>query len=106
MNKLSPGKFHNLSSTTEFPVLPERTLLVAILERATLDACGLATADSADAKARIEAEARAWMASESDAPWSFSWVCDLLGISSSALRRVLLDRRLPSTVDHRRRDNA
>ena len=90
MNRLRAGEIHNLASASEFPSLPERTLLVAILERATLDACGLVTAESGDSKARIMAEALNWIASDIDAPWSFSWVCELLGISASPLRRALL----------------
>ena len=100
MNQLRAGEMHNLASTSEFPSLPERTLLVAILERAILDACGLVTAASGDSKARIKAEARDWIASEIDTPWSFSWVCDLLGISATPIRRALLHDRPSPNVDH------
>jgi hypothetical protein len=106
MNQLRAGEIHNLASSSDFPSLPERTLLVAILERATLDACGLVTAESGDSKARIKAEARAWIASDIDAPWSFAWVCDLLGISASPIRRALLANRPSPHVDHDRRASA
>ena len=50
MNELRAGEIHNLSSSSQSPALPERTLLVAILERATLDAYGLVTATSGDSE--------------------------------------------------------
>ncbi|MGH7870609.1 MAG: hypothetical protein ACREQO_00165 [Candidatus Binatia bacterium] len=106
MNELRAGEIHNLSSSSEFPALPERTLLVAVLERATLDAYGLVTAVSGNSKARTRTEARAWIAAESDEPWSFIWVCDLLGISFSSLRRALLHSPPPPHFDQRLRASA
>jgi hypothetical protein len=74
---------------TATSALPEKTLLVAILVRAALDAYGVISAEEADSKTRIRAEAVAWFASDRYKPGSFCWICDHLNISFRALRRTV-----------------
>jgi hypothetical protein len=74
---------------TATSALPEKTLLVAILVRAALDAYGVISAEEADSKTRIRAEAVAWFASDRYKPGSFCWVCDHLDTSFQAIRRTI-----------------
>lgn len=82
-----------LTTYTPWPTatsaLPEKTLLVAILVRAALDAYGVISAEEADSKTRIRAEAVAWFASDRYEPGSFCWVCDQLDTSFQAIRRTI-----------------
>jgi hypothetical protein len=61
--------------------VPERGLLIAILDRAVLDYFETPPGDSSDAEE--------WLFGDSDPTelFSFQWVCDLLKLDPEALRR-------------------
>ncbi|MCW5892019.1 MAG: hypothetical protein KIT14_15955 [bacterium] len=58
---------------------PCRRLVLAVLERALLDASGRSRDAERD-------EARAWIASDAESPFSFRWVTNQLGIDGDWLR--------------------
>ncbi len=66
------------------PNFPERTLWVAVLDRAVRDFAGIDAKSSQVRKAVLRHDAEAWFRSESDAPGSFRWVCDQLGLDPSS----------------------
>lgn len=69
-------------ASAALPDVPERRLLVAMLERALLDAMGRAgTGGPADTE-----DALAWFHSEADTPFSFVWVAAQLGLDPDWLR--------------------
>lgn len=67
---------------------PERALWASVLQMAGRDLI-----------APWGAEARAWFASEVVAPGSFVWVCQMLGLEPSALRRQLVVGCALGTLD-------
>lgn len=68
------------------PENPCRRLVLAVLERALLDAMGRTNRDTE------RVEAREWIASDDDAPFSFRWITDQLGIDGDWLRDRALRR--------------
>lgn len=67
---------------------PCRRLVLAVLERALLDAMGRTNRPTECD------EARAWLASDDETPFSFRWVTSQLGIDGDWLRGRIL-RRTP-----------
>lgn len=65
---------------------PCRRLVLAVLERALLDAVGRTSRDAE------RVEARAWIASNDEAPFSFLWVAHQLGFDPDWLRKRALRR--------------
>lgn len=65
--------------------MPEKKLLAAILERAIIDATGKAKDIPIDERTL----ARIWLKDNSIARWSFSWVCDNLGLDGEIVRRFV-----------------
>lgn len=61
-------------------IFPERTLWVAVLDRAVRDFAGIDAKFSQVRKMVLRHDAEAWFRSASDAPGSFHWVCDQLGV--------------------------
>jgi hypothetical protein len=71
---------------------PCRRLVVAVLERALLDAVGPTSREAE------RADARAWIASDDDAPFSFVWVTNQLGIDPAWLRGRVLRQPVTTRV--------
>ena len=79
------------------PIIPERELLVATLDRAVLDYYGT--------DLLLRAEAEDWLFGESDPTegFSFEWICDHLHLTSTALRKRILRLCIPANVSQAHR---
>lgn len=93
MISLKTAEYLNPDYDTYQPVLqPERNLLLAILERAVLDAHGINLKGHTDLQT-IKITARQWIASTRLFPFSYEWVCEHLDVDATKLRFQL--RKLP-----------
>jgi len=82
----------HVETTSSKPVIPERELLIATLERAVLDYYG------SDPLLRLEAED--WLFGDADSlePFSFDWTCDHLRLNPFALRERIKHLHIPNDV--------
>lgn len=74
------------------PYSPEHCLLLAVLERAVLDANGVNLKGIADANT-VKLKARFWLSYRSTVPhepFSFEWICEMLDLNAKKLRQKLL----------------
>lgn len=74
--------------------LPMRRLSAAVIERAVIDAAsGGSTRYGPDAsEALVSVRARRWLFSDNDAPGSFDWWCQWLGLEPDYLRDGVVDK--------------
>ena len=63
----------------------ERNLLAAILERAFLDYLHVPVSEWGS----VHKDAKRWIFSRTDRPWSFVWVCQYLDLDAGTLRNAL-----------------
>jgi len=66
---------------------PEGRLMIAVLERAVLDYIGNETSEAEDAERWIFEDYETDL--EEDPEFSFNWVCDELGLTSTHVRAVI-----------------
>lgn len=94
---------YDLISTKEFrsakPVIPERELLVATLDRAVLDYYGT--------NSEISSEASEWIFSDEiadeDEIFSFRWICDHLSIEPNEVRERINNLSFPKSISQAHR---
>jgi hypothetical protein len=92
---------YELVSNKEFhsakPLIPERELLVATLDRAVLDYYG--------SNQEISEEAADWLFenTESERVFSFNWVCEHLGIEAEEVRNRVGRLTFPKNVSQAHR---
>jgi hypothetical protein len=74
------------------PIIPERELLLATLDRAVLDYHG--------SESGARRQAGNWLFGESDSamPFSFEWTCACLEAEPAALRNRIRQLRMPQAV--------
>lgn len=72
---------------------PEKRLLVAIIQRAVIDYCL-----PIQGHLYLQREAKRWLFSTSNAPYSLSWICEMLSDSPEWLRKSILDKASSGTV--------
>jgi hypothetical protein len=79
------------------PIIPERELLIATLDRAVLDYYGT--------NRDVREEAEIWLFGDSDPSeaFSFSWVCDHLGLEPGGLQRRIGRLSIPRNVSQAHR---
>lgn len=76
---------------------PEKALLIAILERAALDAHRLAIVDHVEDADDWRRKARAWLLvppTSIPKPFTFQWVCESLDLEPSTTRRKILNYKI------------
>jgi hypothetical protein len=80
-------------------ITPERELLIAVLDRAVLDFCGR--------EGELHEKAKEWIFGEIDIEssesFSFSTICEHLGLDPSALRKRILCLEIPKNVSQAHR---
>lgn len=95
---------YDLVSTKEFrnnrPLVPERELLVATLDRAVLDYYGT--------NGEISTEAYDWIFSDEEPAqenevFSFRWICDHLGVEPGEVRQRINNLSFPKSVSQAHR---
>lgn len=92
---------YDIVSTKEFlssrPLLPERELLVATLDRAVLDYYG--------SNEEIREEAGEWLFGQLEATqiFSFNWICEHLGLEAKEVRSQIQQLTFPKSVSQAHR---
>jgi len=94
---LTLSQYRDLRQHRELP--PEGELVSAVLQQAIDDWTrafvtmkpGRYLPTNEEHWRRRREEVRGWFTSDSDAPFTFHWVCGVLGIEPSAVRRILPD---------------
>jgi hypothetical protein len=93
---------HDMFISREFSTIkqitPERELLIAILDRAVLDFSGR--------EGELHEKAKEWIFGEEEYEntiFSFQAICEHLGLNPAALRRKILDLKIPKNVSQAHR---
>ena len=79
------------------PIIPERELLIATLDRAVLDYYG--------SNCEMRRSAGEWLFDDSEADhiFSFNWICEHLGIEPKAVQKRIQNLSIPTTISQAHR---
>lgn len=75
-------EFH--SQSRQIDIMPEKRLLVAIIQRALVDYSTVI-----EGKTHLHTDAARWLFSASLAPWGLYWICEYLSDSPAHLQRSI-----------------